>query len=101
VPHEICVRSYPQIAADINFVVMLHFLAAHLTFLPCGGLGNLHVRTLVCCGVANAYLLEWAHRQAHFLPSQRHAVAARLQKWGLLVSEEMHRAHHRNFDTGE
>lgn len=23
-----------------------------------------------------------------------------LQKWGLLVSEEMHRAHHRTFDTG-
>lgn len=100
VPHEITVRSYSQIAADINLVVLLHFLAAHLTFLPCGGLGNPYVRALVCCGVANAYLLQFAHRQAHFRASQRHPVAAVLQRWGLLVSEGMHRAHHRTFDTG-
>lgn len=100
VPHEITVRSYSQIAADINLVVLLHFLAAHLTFLPRGGLADAHVRTVVCCGVANAYLLQFAHRQAHFRAGQRHPVAAVLQKWGLLVSEEMHRAHHRTFDTG-
>jgi hypothetical protein len=100
VPHEITVRSYSQIAADINLVVLLHFLAAHLTFLPRGGLADPHVRTVVCCGVANAYLLQFAHRQAHFRAGQRHPVAAVLQKWGLLVSEQMHRAHHRTFDTG-
>lgn len=100
VPHEICVRSYAQIAADISLVVLIHFAAAHATFHPCGGLGNPYVRTLAACGVANAYLLQFAHRQAHFPKAQRHPVAAALQRWGLLVSEEMHRQHHRTFDTG-
>ncbi len=87
-------------AADISAIVMIHFVAAHLAFLPCGGLGHPYVRTVVCCGVANAYLLQWAHRQAHFPTAQRHPAAARLQRWGLLVSAEMHRNHHRTFDTG-
>ena len=97
VPHEICVRSYPQMARDINLVVGLHFVVAALCF---SGLADPRVRTVVCCGIVNAYLLQWAHRQAHMLPSQRHPVADKLQQWGLLVSEEMHRAHHRTYDTG-
>jgi hypothetical protein len=64
------------------------------------GLADARLRCLVCSGVAMAYLGQWAHRQAHFVASQRHPVAAFLQKWGLLVSEEMHRAHHRTFDEG-
>ncbi len=81
-------------------IVGLHFVVAALLFAPVGGLGNPYVRTFVACGMVNAYLLEWAHRQAHFTSSKRHPLAQRLQDWGLLVSESLHRQHHQTFDAG-
>jgi hypothetical protein len=72
--------------------------AVHWAFF--NGLADPRLRCLVCSGVAMAYLGQWAHRQAHFPTSQRHPVAAVLQRWKLLVPAEMHRLHHQTYDEG-
>ena len=92
VPHEIFVRSYAQIAADLNLIVGLHFAINMMVY---GGLGDPKIRAAICTAMANAYLLEWAHRQAHMISSVRHPVAKVLQSFHLLFTPEMHRAHHR------
>jgi len=100
IPTEITLRSYPQIASDLNLIVGLHFLVTALVFHRYGGLANPFIHTTVACGMLNAYLLEWAHRQAHFSKKRRHPLAQYLQDCGLLVSEQLHRRHHQTFDIG-
>ena len=82
---------------DLNLIVGLEYAVVALAF---GGLHDPYVRTFACCAVANAYLGQWAHRQAHMTKTARHPLAAQLQRLGFLVSPEMHRAHHRTYDTG-
>lgn len=96
-PHDITTRSYRHIAADLNGIVGLEF-AVHWALYK--GLADPRLRCLVCAGVAQAYLGQWAHRQAHFPTALRHPVAGWMQRWGLLVTPEMHRRHHQTYDEG-
>ncbi|EKU21687.1 kua-ubiquitin conjugating enzyme hybrid localization domain-containing protein [Nannochloropsis gaditana CCMP526] len=100
IPSEITLRSYPQIAADLNLIVALQFIVCTIVFYAHGGLFNPYIHATMACGLVNAYLLEWAHRQAHFPRGKRHAFAQYLQDRGFLVSEALHRRHHQTFDVG-
>lgn len=97
IPHEITVRKYADICGDLNVIVSILF-AIHMLLYD--GLKDGRVMCVVAAGGANAYFGQWAHRQAHMLPNARHPVAVKLQEWGVMVSPDLHRAHHRTYDRG-
>lgn len=73
-------------------IVGLHFVVNMLVY---GGLGDIKIRAAISTAMFNAYLLEWAHRQAHMISIARHPIASFLQSYHLIIPPEMHRAHHR------
>lgn len=97
IPHEITVRSYIHIAADLNGIIGLQY-GWHLFLFK--GLGDPAFRCLACCAVLNAYLGQLAHRQAHMLPEKRDPVVDVLQRLGLMVAPDTHRRHHKTYDQG-
>ena len=97
IPHEITVRTYRHIAADLNGIVGLE-LGWHVVLF--GGLLNPAVRCIVCCAIANAYLGQLSHRQAHMLPEKRDPIVNVFQRLGLMLEPDTHRRHHKTYDQG-
>jgi hypothetical protein len=97
IPHEITVREFRHIAADLNGIIGLEYGVNLILF---NGLTDPAYRCVACCAVLNAYLGQLAHRQAHMRPEKRDAVVAVLQDLGLMVTPDTHRRHHKTYDQG-
>lgn len=80
---------------DLNLVALLHLVWLVVVN---HGIGNSRANVMAGAKLVCAYLGQYAHRMSHTPRADRPAWVRVAQQAGLLVSPELHHAHHATYD---
>eukprot|EP00386_Alphamonas_edax_P012640 GDKI01039365.1.p1 GENE.GDKI01039365.1~~GDKI01039365.1.p1 ORF type:complete len:285 (+),score=72.77 GDKI01039365.1:89-943(+) len=96
-PYDITAKPYLEVCGDLNLVLFLHIVVHAIIN---GGLHNHAGNAVLAAKILAGYFGQWAHRMAHTPPTKRPSWVLWGQKYGILVSPEMHRDHHTTYNDG-
>lgn len=95
IPRDIADKPYVYACGDLAGLAAAVFVY-HIV------VNSAHTNSLAICALgwklAFAFFGQFSHRSSHQNPSKVSPIAKKMQQWGLMMSPDMHRQHHRTHD---